>query len=237
MLPDLVAIDGGGNRADQSEIAWDDDVGADGIEGYSDGMTLPRYRFRMILKSLFCSEPRTPASIAGPVPQDYWFTLSLKNLPTENLTVLAAAMVISAPVLGLHPLRSARLPAAKVPKPTNCTDSPLATAAITCLSIESSAHCAGRSNANRSALSSDPEDVRLRNKLRGIYGVVFRLDAATPKKFNMITSETGRRISGAAVLSLTNVSHQTYTDNSMPIPKTIHATWRDNALEYAGQGV
>jgi len=86
-------------------------------------------------------------------------------------------------------------------------------------------------------LSTDPEDVRLRKKFRGIYGVVLRIDAASPKKFNMITSETGNSISGASLLSLDNVKNQTYTDNSMPIPKSVRATWREGAVQYQGQGV
>jgi hypothetical protein len=91
--------------------------------------------------------------------------------------------------------------------------------------------------ANSRNLSTDPEDVRLRKKFKGIYGVVLRIDAASPKEFTTITSETGRRIDGSSLLGLNNVSNLTYTDNSMPIPKAIRATWREGAARYQGQGV
>jgi hypothetical protein len=81
-----------------------------------------------------------------------------------------------------------------------------------------------------------PEDQMLKNKFRGIYGVVLRLDAATPKEYITMTSQTGRLISGAGYLSLNNVSNQTYTDSSMPIPKTVHAIWRTGVTADAGQG-
>ena len=44
-------------------------------------------------------------------------------------------------------------------------------------------------SANSGNLSTDPEDVRLRKKFRGIYGVVLRIDAVSPKRFTTITSE------------------------------------------------
>ena len=40
----------------------------------------------------------------------YLFTASFKALPARNFGDFAAAMVISSPVLGLRPLRSARSP-------------------------------------------------------------------------------------------------------------------------------
>ena len=48
-------------------------------------------------------------------------TESLNALPAENLTVLAAAIFNGSPVLGLRPIRAARLPDAKVPKDRKST--------------------------------------------------------------------------------------------------------------------
>jgi hypothetical protein len=36
------------------------------------------------------------------------------------------------------------------------------------------------------------------------------------------------------LLNLTNVSHQTYSGDSMPIPKTIRATWREGEYRFQG---
>ena len=47
------------------------------------------------------------------------FTASLNALPAENFAVLAAGILISAPVAGLRPTRAARLPDLNVPKPIN----------------------------------------------------------------------------------------------------------------------
>jgi len=87
-------------------------------------------------------------------------------------------------------------------------------------------------SANSSNLSTDPEDVHLRKKFHGIYGVVLKLDATSPKHGVTITSDTGRSISAPSTLGPKNVSNQTYTDNSMPIPKAVHATWREGAYKY-----
>ena len=58
----------------------------------------------------------------------YSFDASLKALPAVNFTVLAAAILMASPVFGLRPVRAARLPEPNVPKPINCTLSPLVTA-------------------------------------------------------------------------------------------------------------
>ena len=83
------------------------------------------------------------------------------------------------------------------------------------------------------------EDKALIHKFRGLHGIVLRLDAASEKKFTSIRTDKGVRMSGAGTLSPTNVGNQSYTDNSsMPIPKTIRATWRrddpDNKI-YSGK--
>jgi hypothetical protein len=87
-------------------------------------------------------------------------------------------------------------------------------------------------SANSGNLSTDPEDVHLRKKFHGINGVVLKLDATSPKHGVTITSDTDRSISAPSTLGPKNVGNQTYTDNSMPIPKTVRATWREGAYKY-----
>jgi len=95
---------------------------------------------------------------------------------------------------------------------------------------------AGCTTAKSEAAGKANEDP-LQRKFRGIYGVVLRTDATSPKKAIMITSETGRYIESPALLSLDAVHNLTYTDNSMPIPRTVRATWRQGDVRYVGQGV
>jgi hypothetical protein len=83
--------------------------------------------------------------------------------------------------------------------------------------------------ANSGNLSTDPEDVRLRKKFRGIYGLVLRIDATSPKHRVIITNETGRVIDSPSILAPKGGGSLTYTDNSMPVPKAIRATWREGA--------
>ena len=56
--------------------------------------------------------------------------------------MLAFAILIATPVLGLRPTRGARLPTAKVPKPTNDTDPPLFRVAVTAPIVDSRARVA-----------------------------------------------------------------------------------------------
>ncbi len=49
-------------------------------------------------------------------------------------------------------------------------------------------------SANSSNLSTDPEDVRLRKKFRGIYGFVLVLDATSKKEGVTFTDEMGRYV-------------------------------------------
>ena len=95
---------------------------------------------------------------------------------------------------------------------------------------------AGCTTGKKKAVGRSNEDP-LQKKFRGIYGVVLRNDATSPKKGVMITSETGRYIESPALLSLDAVHNLTYTDNSMPIPRTVRATWREGDARYVGQGV
>lgn len=83
--------------------------------------------------------------------------------------------------------------------------------------------------ANSDTVSDDPEVARLQKKFRGIYGVVLRLDATSPKHGITITDGSGRYISAPGGLGPKGIGNQTYTDNSMPIPRAIRAVWREGA--------
>jgi hypothetical protein len=76
-----------------------------------------------------------------------------------------------------------------------------------------------------------PQDKMLRHKYRGIYGVVLRVDASSPKEGVIITSEAGWRMDSPSLLSLDKVDFLTYTSGSMPVPKFVRATWRTGKYE------
>ena len=94
-------------------------------------------------------------------------------------------------------------------------------------SVYSMTGCASQPAAKDRNLSD--EDKKLQHKFRGIYGVVLRLDALTRKDYTTTTSDKGILISQDAHLGPGGATNLTFTDNSsMPIPKTIRATWRAN---------
>jgi integrase len=78
---------------------------------------------------------------------------------------------------------------------------------------------------------------RMKKKYRGIYGMVLRLDALTPKKGVMIMTDTGRRFTGAGNLGPRAVGNLTYTDSYGPPPRALRVTWREGDYTYKGQGV
>jgi hypothetical protein len=94
---------------------------------------------------------------------------------------------------------------------------------------------AGCTTAKREAADKANEDP-LQRKFRGIYGVVLRIDATSRKNGVVITSETGRNIDSPSLLSLDKVDNLTYTDNSMPSPRTVRATWRTGEIRYVWGG-
>lgn len=73
------------------------------------------------------------------------------------------------------------------------------------------------------------EDAVLRRKFKGIQGVVIRLDSSDEKTFIKILTEAGAAIASPA--GLNNRSHQNlaFTGDSLPIPKSVHVTWREEA--------
>lgn len=71
------------------------------------------------------------------------------------------------------------------------------------------------------------EDAVLRRKFKGIHGVVVRLDSSNEKTFIKILTEAGEAIASPA--GLNNLGHQNlaFTGPSLPIPKSVHVTWRE----------
>jgi len=58
-------------------------------------------------------------------------TAFFRPAPAENFTVFLAGILMALPVWGLRPVRAARLPALKAPKPTRVTLSPFFKDAVT----------------------------------------------------------------------------------------------------------
>lgn len=84
-------------------------------------------------------------------------------------------------------------------------------------------------SANSDNLSTDPEDVRLRKKFRGLGGVVLVLGAYPEKERVTITNENGLVIARPSGLGPGLTGYSTYGGGGFPIPKTIRATWRKGA--------
>src|ERR1700710_1253262 len=70
------------------------------------------------------------------------FSASLSALPGRNLGILAALILIASPVRGFRPVRAARLPTAKVPKPTSDTEPPFLSVVRMAPMVDSSARVA-----------------------------------------------------------------------------------------------
>src|SRR4051794_8105060 len=73
-------------------------------------------------------EPAAHYAISGPY---FLLTAFLSSTPGVNFATLRAAILITAPVWGLRPLRALRCDTANVPKPTRVTRSPFLRAAVT----------------------------------------------------------------------------------------------------------
>ena len=70
-----------------------------------------------------CKGAALPTELSTP-SNVYQFKASFRPLPGRNFGTLAFLILIAAPVRGLRPVRAARLPTAKVPKPTRETVPP-----------------------------------------------------------------------------------------------------------------
>jgi hypothetical protein len=68
-----------------------------------------------------------------------YFTASFSDLPEVNLGILAAGIVMTAPVLGLRPFLDFLLTTEKVPNPTSVTFCPFFSADLMEFNVESSA--------------------------------------------------------------------------------------------------
>lgn len=79
------------------------------------------------------------------------------------------------------------------------------------------------------------EERRIKDKFRGISGVVLRLDSSTPRSNVSIKASDGSFVDCPASLSLRTVHNLTYARGNYPIPKTIEVTWRVEATRYQGQ--
>ena len=76
-----------------------------------------------------CCRGKAGGRIA-PSAFDYRATVSFSALPALNTGSRAAGISIGSPVEGLRPVRASRSLVSNVPKPTNCTRSPVAKAAV-----------------------------------------------------------------------------------------------------------
>jgi hypothetical protein len=82
-------------------------------------------------------------------------------------------------------------------------------------------------SANSGNLSTDPEDVRLREKFRGLGGVVLVLGATSKKEGVIITNEKGIRVATPCCLGPGLTGFSAYGGGDFPIPRTVRATWRE----------
>lgn len=84
------------------------------------------------------------------------------------------------------------------------------------------------------AQTKDPTD--LAYKFRGIRGVVVRTDAMGEKRHVTIVSDTNRRIEAPSLLSPKNNSILSFSGGVLPVPKTVHVTWREGVVS-RGKGL
>lgn len=75
------------------------------------------------------------------------------------------------------------------------------------------------------ARSNDSSD--LTYKFRGIRGVVVRTDAIGEKRHVTIVSDTNRQIEAPSLLSPKRNSILSFSGGALPVPKTVHTTWRE----------
>ena len=91
-------------------------------------------------------------------------------------------------------------------------------------------------SANSNNLSTDPEDVRLRKKFRGLGGVVLVLGAYPGKEGVTFTNEKGLYVAAPGGLGPGLTGYNTYGGGGFPIPKTIRATGRVGKIEQKAGG-
>jgi hypothetical protein len=69
-------------------------------------------------------------------------------------------------------------------------------------------------------------------KFRGIRGVVVRTDAIGEKRRVTIVSDTNRQIEAPSLLSPKNNSILSFSGGALPVPKSVHVTWREGDAKY-----
>jgi hypothetical protein len=76
--------------------------------------------------------------------------------------------------------------------------------------------------------AAQPKDSSdLAYKFRGIRGVVVRTDAIGEKRHVTIVSDTNRQIEAPSLLSPKHNSILSFSGGALPVPKTVHVTWRE----------
>ena len=69
-------------------------------------------------------------------------------------------------------------------------------------------------------------------KIRGIRGVVVRIDAIGEKRHVTIVSDTKRQIAAPSLLGPKNNGILSYSGGALPVPRTVHITWREGDAKY-----
>ncbi|MDB5796887.1 MAG: hypothetical protein JWP36_789 [Paucimonas sp.] len=80
---------------------------------------------------------------------------------------------------------------------------------------------------SRTSAATNLEGYALTDRFNGVYGVVLRVDATTPKSGVTISSDSGGKLSLPGGLRLEQVDATPYTDRYLPVPESLHVTWRD----------
>lgn len=80
------------------------------------------------------------------------------------------------------------------------------------------------------AQTKGPSD--LAYKFRGIRGVVVRIDAIGEKRHVTIVSDTTRQIAAPSLLSPKNKGILSFSGGALPVPQTVHITWREGDAKY-----
>ena len=84
-----------------------------------------------------------------------------------------------------------------------------------------------------SCSAAQPKDHSdLAYKFRGIRGVVVRIDAIGEKRHVTIVSDTNRQIAAPSLLSPKNNGILSFSGGALPLPKTVHITWREGGAKY-----
>lgn len=105
---------------------------------------------------------------------------------------------------------------------------------LACLVIAALPACMSRPKQIEPVLT--PEQVKIKEKFRGIRGLVTRIDATAPgKKHVTMTTEDGTRFAGSAVLSPKVVNNSSYGGGTLLPPITLRVMWREGVTGMDGK--